>query len=189
MYWRALCRCARVSSVVALAWEPPGHGPWRRRLSHSAEDQCTVQVRYRHHFLFGQEMQVRRRVRWKGQHLLYAELANGDVVAVPTWMTDPVLCAGFTVGEPTSSLEALLDLRHLLDVLAVGAAGVAAASSSGPKEPTHEAARANDAVPAPTGPPGSSGTASVDGDSKRNAADSSIRGVGARRSPLRGRQS
>jgi hypothetical protein len=37
--------------------------------------------------------------------------------AIPVWMTDPVTCAGFSLGEPLASVEALTDLRALLDSL------------------------------------------------------------------------
>jgi hypothetical protein len=37
------------------------------------------------------------------------------MAAIPLWMTDPVICAGFSFGEPLVSVEALSNLRGLLD--------------------------------------------------------------------------
>ena len=37
------------------------------------------------------------------------------MAAIPLWMTDPVICAGFSFGEPLVSVEALSNLRALLD--------------------------------------------------------------------------
>jgi len=34
---------------------------------------------------------------------------------IPTWMTDAGACAEFTFGAPMASLEALVELRSLLD--------------------------------------------------------------------------
>ena len=37
--------------------------------------------------------------------------------AIPVWMTDSVTCAGFSLGEPLVAVEALTNLRTLLDSL------------------------------------------------------------------------
>jgi hypothetical protein len=42
--------------------------------------------------------------------------------AIPVWMTDPVTCAGFSLGDPLVSIEALTNLRAVLDSLRSSAA-------------------------------------------------------------------
>jgi hypothetical protein len=62
--------------------------------------------------------------------------------AIPLWMTDPVTCAGFSLGEPVVSVEALINLRALLDSLPSTCSGGLDVEAEGPI--CHEAERGQD---------------------------------------------
>jgi len=42
------------------------------------------------------------------------QLPDGTLCALPTWMTDPSVCAVMLVGPPVASCEALLELRGVV---------------------------------------------------------------------------
>jgi hypothetical protein len=48
------------------------------------------------------------------------ELPDGNIGAIPEWMTDVAVCASLTVGEPRIGLTALLELRRFLDTVHTG---------------------------------------------------------------------
>ena len=70
-------------------------------------------VFYRWHPLHGQVLLVLRRQKQDRGDLLFCELASGQIVGIPAWMTDPS-CVDHSLGTPQVSLEALLALRKLL---------------------------------------------------------------------------
>jgi hypothetical protein len=47
---------------------------------------------------------------------VYCVLPDGTIGALPSWMMDPT-CAQCSLGEPFLAVEALLELRALLDAL------------------------------------------------------------------------
>jgi hypothetical protein len=99
-------------------------------------------VHYRWLALHGISLQCQRRVSLPaGQHF-YCELPDGAMGAIPLWMTDPVTCAGFSLGEPVVSVEALINLRALLDSLPSTCSGGLDVEAEGPI--CHEAERGQD---------------------------------------------
>ena len=74
-------------------------------------------MHYRWLAFHGISLQCQRRVFLPDGEYLHCELPDGAMGAIPVWMTDPVTCAGFSLGEPLASVEALTDLRGLLDSL------------------------------------------------------------------------
>ena len=89
----------------------------RQSQSHDAYVFERVTVHYRWLALHGISLQCQRRVSLPDGEYLHCELPDGAMGAIPVWMTDPVTCAGFSLGEPLASVEALTDLRALLDSL------------------------------------------------------------------------
>ena len=87
----------------------------RRSQLHNAHVFANVTVHYRWHALCGVQLQCRRRFGGSDGDYLDCELPDGAGALIPTWMTDPVACAEFTFGAPMASLEALVELRSLLD--------------------------------------------------------------------------
>jgi hypothetical protein len=72
-------------------------------------------VHYRWLALHEVTLDCHRRVSLPDGEHLHCELPDGAMGAIPLWMTDPVTCAGFSFGEPLVSIEALSNLRALLD--------------------------------------------------------------------------
>ena len=89
----------------------------RQSQSHNAYVSERVTVHYRWLALRGVSLQCIRRVSRPDGEYLHCELPNGTSCAIPSWMTDLVTCAGFSLGEPLVSIEALTNLRVLLDSL------------------------------------------------------------------------
>jgi hypothetical protein len=75
-----------------------------------------VTVHYRWHPLFGQTLRVHRRIQRGEQLLVFCVLPDGTVGALPSWMMDPA-CAQYALDEPFLAVEALIELRALLDAL------------------------------------------------------------------------
>ena len=82
--------------------------------SHNAHLFETVTVYYRWHPLFGQSLRVCRR-RWKNSTVCRLPDNTGRL-CIPSWMLSPE-CARFSLGPPQISVDALLQLRHLLSSL------------------------------------------------------------------------
>jgi hypothetical protein len=59
--------------------------------------------------------QCRRSISNSDGDYLECELPDGAGALIPAWITDPVVCAGFSFGTPVVSVEALVELRSLLD--------------------------------------------------------------------------
>jgi hypothetical protein len=87
----------------------------RRNQSHNAHVLTNVTVHYRWHALWGTQLQCRRQIAGSDGDYLDCELPDGAGAQIPVWMTDPVVCAGFSFGTPVASVEALVELRSLLD--------------------------------------------------------------------------
>src|SRR5215470_6492880 len=78
--------------------------------SHNAHLFETVTVYYRWHPLFGQSLRVCRR-RWKDNTV--CQLPDNTALCIPSWMLSPE-CARLSAGPPQISVDALMQLRHLL---------------------------------------------------------------------------
>jgi hypothetical protein len=72
---------------------------------------------------------VAYRERRRGESVAICDLPDGTRVVTPAWMLDRAACAALTRGVSRCSLDALRDLRRLLDALAFEAAVSAGASS------------------------------------------------------------
>src|SRR5690242_20609758 len=86
---------------------------------------------YRGHSLVGQSLPVLYRERRRGEQVAICELPDGSRAVVPAWMLDRAACATLTFGAPQCSLEALRDLRRLLDSLEFEHAPTPAAAAWG----------------------------------------------------------
>jgi hypothetical protein len=73
----------------------------------------------------------------------HIDTAPGNVIVIPTWMLDPIACAGMEIGEPRASLEALIDLAGLLT--AQGARESSTTAKAVVEEVPDETANANSA--------------------------------------------
>jgi hypothetical protein len=90
--------------------------PFCRGLSpvHSAHVGQELEVFYRYHPCFRRKVLVRRvEQRATGQFLM-VQGPTGIVISIASWMTDPVVCAGMTIGAPHVDLAALVELKRLL---------------------------------------------------------------------------
>ncbi|WP_234705040.1 hypothetical protein [Sinorhizobium meliloti] len=70
-------------------------------------------VHYPHHPLFGKRVRRQGVDHRKGGAVAHIETTPGDVIVIPTWMLDPIACAGMEIGEPRASLEALIELAKV----------------------------------------------------------------------------
>ena len=79
----------------------------------------TVTIYYRWHPLFGQSLRVcRREKKRRGEYISY-QLPDGTICSLPAWMFSPAECAQFSLGSPLIAVEALVQLRDVLDALQV----------------------------------------------------------------------
>jgi hypothetical protein len=78
----------------------------------------TVVLHYRWHPLCGLTLRVVRQQKYADRVYLVCEDPFGTSCSFPGWMCNPE-CSGFSLGTPQISVEALLELRHLLDSLQV----------------------------------------------------------------------
>jgi len=88
---------------------------WGR--SHSAYISEYVTIHYRWCNRYGSSLPVLRRMRREQGDWLICETPEGNALAVPVWMTDAAICAGFSSGPPLVSVSALRELRSFLDAL------------------------------------------------------------------------
>ena len=86
-----------------------------RSQSHNAHVLTSVTVHYRWFALRGIQLHCRRKLSDLDGDYFDCELPDGAGALIPAWMTDPVVCASFSFGTPVASLEALMQLRSLLD--------------------------------------------------------------------------
>jgi hypothetical protein len=75
-----------------------------------------VTVYYRWHPLFGQSVRVHRRHRIKSEDYLHIRLPDETTCGLPAWMFDSA-CLEFIIGDPLISVEALNELRDVLNTL------------------------------------------------------------------------
>jgi hypothetical protein len=115
--WRGSIRsisrvCLRLAApwLTSFFWAPQSQ-------SHDAYVSERVTVHYRWLALHGVSLQGQRCVSRPDGEYIHYELPDGSPSAIPAWMTDPVTCAEFSLGEPFVSIEALTNLRVLLDSL------------------------------------------------------------------------
>src|SRR5215813_752591 len=110
---------------------------WGR--SHSAYISEPVTIRYRWSHLFEVTLTVLRRIHREDGDCLVCESPSGHPIAVPVWMTDQAVCAGFSVGPPIVSLSALRVLRTFLDGLRSTAECDKPSENTSPAEASDEA--------------------------------------------------
>jgi hypothetical protein len=92
-------------------------------LSHTAHDLHVAKICYRCHPFCGVEVEVIRYLRRRDSVSLIVRLPGGAQVAIPDWMLSPQVCDRFTnEAEPRVSIEALFDLRRLIDAHHLGKA-------------------------------------------------------------------
>jgi len=93
------------------------------RPSHTAHDLHATQICYRCHPFYGVEVEVIRHLRRIDSVILIVRLPSGTQLAVPDWMLSPQVCDRFTnEAEPRVSIDALLNLRRLIDAYHLGEA-------------------------------------------------------------------
>jgi hypothetical protein len=82
-----------------------------------------TKICYRCHPLYGVEVEVIRRLRRIDAAILIVKLPSGTQVAVPDWMLSAQVCDRFSnEAEPRVSIDALFDLRRLIDAQHLGKA-------------------------------------------------------------------
>jgi len=74
-------------------------------------------VQYRWHPLCGSKLRLVKTASGKGVEDLHCEPPDGIVIAIPRWMTDAGRCSLMDMGDPIIGVDALLELRTLLDGL------------------------------------------------------------------------
>jgi hypothetical protein len=93
------------------------YSSWARTSqSHNAHVPDVVTVCYQWHPLCGHSLRVVRRTRDRHGEHLFCELPDRTVCYLPRWMFSPE-CAQFSLGKPAIGLEALNELRDLLNSL------------------------------------------------------------------------
>jgi hypothetical protein len=115
----------RISWIVEqrIEWCAGQHRPrvdeWRMRAarpSHTAHNSQVTKICYRCHPFYGVEVEVIRHLRKRDSEILIIRLPGGTQVAIPDWMLSPQVCDRFTnEAEPRISVDALFDLRRLID--------------------------------------------------------------------------
>jgi hypothetical protein len=65
-------------------------------------------------------MHVHRRLHDKDGEVIYCKPRRDVITAIPAWMTDPA-AANMVLGPPQASVDALVELRILLDTLMASA--------------------------------------------------------------------
>jgi hypothetical protein len=85
----------------------------------------SAQVAYRFHPLFGQEIQILRRLRAGSEPAVIAQGVEDLRIMIPCWMLDEVLCRGMGVeSQPRVSVTSLAELRALIDAQNIQSGGV-----------------------------------------------------------------
>jgi hypothetical protein len=80
-----------------------------------------AKICYRYHPFYGVEVEVIRHLRRSDSVILIVRLPAGSHIAVPDWMLSPQVCDQFTnEAEPRVSIDALFDLRRLIDANRLG---------------------------------------------------------------------
>ena len=74
-------------------------------------------MQYRWHPLYGFKLRLVKAAKRAGFEDLHCESADGIIIAIPRWMTDASHCLSMEIGDPILALDALAELRRLLDGL------------------------------------------------------------------------
>lgn len=82
---------------------------------HSAYRSQFVAVAYPWHPLHGQHVRIYGRQGRAGRQILYIEVQPGLSREIPAWMCDAAVCATISVGSPRIGIDALTELRAVLD--------------------------------------------------------------------------
>jgi hypothetical protein len=121
------------ASLTALSKKSDGVNPLSRlknellsacaRPSHTAHDLHATKICYRCHPFYGVEVEGIRHLRRIDSVILIVRLPGCTQVAVPDWMLSPQVCDRFTnEAEPRVSIDALFDLRRVIDAHHLGKA-------------------------------------------------------------------
>jgi hypothetical protein len=88
----------------------------RSKSSHTAHNSTSAKVYYRHHPLFGTEVEIIKH-KWNcSVDCVMVVVADETRCLIPRWMLDESLCAGLhDESLPRISIDALVALRQLLD--------------------------------------------------------------------------
>ena len=99
---------------MASGWLPVGYQMASAAPPHTTHQPSRQIIHYRHHPLYGSEVEVVR-VRRCREGVLTVKIAAGFQLALPSWMLDPVHCGGLLQEtRPRVSLAALLELQALV---------------------------------------------------------------------------
>jgi len=91
--------------------------------SHTAHDLHSTRICYQCHPFCGVEVEIVRHLRRIDSVILIIRLPGGAQIAIPDWMLSPQVCDRFTnEAEPRVSIDALFDLRRLIDAHHLGKA-------------------------------------------------------------------
>jgi hypothetical protein len=74
-----------------------------------------VAIYYRFHPHFGKTLTATKRQSYRGEAVYLIQLQEGPLAYLPVWMTEPTAAAYTISSEPCLPLEALAELRRLLD--------------------------------------------------------------------------
>src|SRR5712664_2963021 len=105
---------------------------------HSAYRSQFVVVAYPWHPLHGQRVRGYGRQGRAGRQILYIEVRPGLSREIPAWMCDAAVCAAITLGSPRIAVDALTELRAVLDTRSVGGPSDGSLTSSTAKEGSDE---------------------------------------------------
>jgi hypothetical protein len=76
-----------------------------------------VEVFYRWHALYGRRVRRQYSEHRATGEVVHVEVEPGVVLVVAAWMLDAAFCSVMELGEPRTSVTALVDLHHLLSAL------------------------------------------------------------------------
>ena len=94
---------------------------FRGKSSHTAHIPGSGAIHYRHHPLFGEEVEVLRRCRRDAVDCVMIVVADGTRCLIPKWMLDSASCSTVVDQDtPTIAFSALCSLRDLLDATSSG---------------------------------------------------------------------
>ena len=89
----------------------------RRTKRHSAYRLSKITIKYRWHPMNGQTIHVTRKVKRHGCDTFHFENGPGRPREIPAWMADTEQCSAMSAGNAQVSINALQELRRLLDTL------------------------------------------------------------------------
>ena len=119
------------------------------RTTHSLQ---SAKICYRFHPFHGVEVEVIRHLRKSESVILVIKLPGGSQVAIPEWMLIPHICDRLTYEEkPRISIEALIDLRRLIDAQCLKKAPKAGSCAESPSGGQNAQQRKSRRLAAPAG--------------------------------------